>query len=113
MTEEEIKAVTNQHLTSKRLFKPHDLNFVDVFKDKLLLDIVSNGEKGKGAELLEGKFMDTDKVIKKIISSTKACYKISTFGGRPIIGSVLYFGLQPTLGLFIIILERVHQTRFL
>lgn len=101
LTEEEIKTIVDQYLTSKRLFKPHDLNLVNVSRDKLLLDIVSNG-KGKKEELLEGQFMDTNKMINRIISNTTACYKISTCDKRPIVRSVLYFGLQPTSGLFTI-----------
>ena len=101
MTEEEIKTVVDQYLTSKRLFKPHDPNLVNVSRDKLLLDIVLNRE-GKGGKLLEGKFMDTNEVTDRIVKNTTACYKISTSGRRPIIRSVLYFGFQPTFSLFMV-----------
>jgi hypothetical protein len=94
LTEEEIKTVIDLYLTSKRLFKPHDPNLINVSQDKLLLGIVLNGEEGKRAGLLEGRFMATDKVINKIVSNTKAYYKISTCDRRPIIRSVLYFGPQ-------------------
>ena len=111
MTEEEIKTVVDQYLTSERLFKPRDLSLVNVSREKLLLDIVSNKE-GRGAELVEGKFMDTNKVIKKIINNTTACYKISTCDKRPIIRSVLYFGLEPTFGLFTIAQRRHTKPDF-
>jgi len=52
LTEEKTSAVISidQYLASD---KPHDLNFVNVPQDKLLLDAVLNGEEGKGVELLE------------------------------------------------------------
>jgi len=90
LTEEEIKTITNQYLTSKRLFKPHDPTFVNVAQDKLLLDIVLTGKKGDGAKLLEKRFMNTDEVISRIVNNTKAWYKISTGDKRhPIIRLVL------------------------
>ena len=75
------------------MFKPHDPKFVNVSRDKLLLDIVLNGEGDKEAKLLEEKLMKTDEVINRIIGGTKACYKISAHDRRPIVRSVLDFGL--------------------
>lgn len=111
MTEEEIETVVEQYLRSKRLFKPHDLTLVNVSRDKLLLDIFSNG-KGKKEELLEGQFMGTNKVVSRIIDNTTACYKISTCDKRPIIRSVLHFGLQPTFRLFTITQRRHTEPDF-
>ena len=93
MTEEEVKTAIDQYLTSKRLFKPHDPKFVNVSRDKLLLDIVLSGDGGKEAKLLEERFMKTDEVISRIIGGTKACYKISAHDRHPIVRSVLDFGL--------------------
>ena len=103
MTEEEVKTIIGRYLASKCLFKPHDPKFVNVSRDKLLLDIVLNREGGEEVELLEGNFMKTDEAINRIISGTKACYKISAHDRRPIVKSVLDSGFQPTLGLFGII----------
>ena len=89
MTEEEIKGIINQYLTSKRLFKPHYPEFVNVAQDRLLLDTVLNGKKENKTELLEKKFMHTNEVINRIVNATKACYKISTGDRQPIIRSVL------------------------
>ena len=102
MTEEEIKTVIDQYLMSNCLFKPHDPEFVNVSQDRLLMDIVLNGKEGGGAELLEEKFVGTDELINTIVSSTKAWYKISTGGKKPIIRSVLHFALRPTLRPFMI-----------
>jgi len=85
LTEEEIKTTINQYLTSKRLFKPHDPTLVKVAQDKPLLNILLNGKKGAGGELLEKGFMNTDEVIRRIVNSTKPWYKVSTGNGRPII----------------------------
>jgi len=78
LTEEEIKVTTEEYLVSRHLFKSHDPNLVNVSQDKLLLDIMLNGEEGKGTELLKGKCMETNGVINAIVSDNKACYKIST-----------------------------------
>lgn len=87
MTEEEVKTVVNQYLTSNNLFKPRDSNTVDVSQDRLILDIVSNGREADKADLLQKKFVDVNAVIKKVVNSTKAWYKISTGDRQPIIRS--------------------------
>ena len=93
MTEEEIKSMINQYLTSKRLFKPHYPEFVNVAQDRLLLDTILTGKENR-EELLEKKFMHTNEVINRIVNTTKACYKISTGDGQSIIRSVLRFRLR-------------------
>ena len=87
MTEEEIKSVVNQYLTSNNLLKPRDSNTVDVSQDRLILDIVSNGREADKADLLQKKFVDVNVVIKKVVNTTKAWYKISTGDRQPIIRS--------------------------
>jgi len=101
--EEEIKAIIGQYLTSKSLFKPDDPRLVDVSQDSLLLDIVLNGKKGKGAQLARGKFMETNEVIDGIVNSKKAWYKTPTGNKRPAVRLVLRFRPQPTHRLFQII----------
>lgn len=96
-TEEEVKTIINQYLTSKCLFKPDDPKFVNVAQDRLLLDTVLNGKEGGRAGLLEKKFMNTNEVINRIINSTKSWYKVSTGDKQPIIRLVLRFRHQ-TLG---------------
>ena len=97
LTEEEVKNIVNQYLTSKRLLKTRDKNTINIAQDKLLLDIVSNGKEVDKAKLLEKKSMDVDEVIKKVVGSTKAWYKISTGDRQPVIQSVLHFQLAPEL----------------
>jgi len=83
--------MVNQYITSKRLLKPEDPKFVNVAQDRLLLDTLLNGKESGRAELLENKFMNTDQAISRIISSTKAWYKISNGDREPIIRSVFAF----------------------
>ena len=85
MTEEEIKTIVNQYLTSKRLFKPQDPKFINVAQDRLLLDTVLNGKKAGKEELLENKFMNTNEAINRIVNTTRLWYKISTGDRQPII----------------------------
>ena len=91
MTEEEIKALINQYLESKRLFKPHDRKLVNVARDRLLLNTVFGGKEVNKAELVENEFMNTNEVINRIVNSTTAWYKVSAGGGQPVIRSVLGF----------------------
>ena len=93
MTEDEIKTIINQYITSKRLFKPHDPELVNVAQDRLLLDTVLNGKEVDRAKLLEKKFMGTKEVINGIANSTKPWFKISAGDRQPIIESVLCFWL--------------------
>ena len=83
--------VTNQYLTSKRLFKSQDSQFVNVARDGVLLDTVLCGKGGVRAGLLEERFMNANEVVNRVVNSTKTWHKISTGDGKSIIGSVLRF----------------------
>ena len=83
--------MVSQYITLKHLFKPEDPKFINVTQDRLLLDTVLNGKEAGRAELLENKFMNTNEAISRIVSSTKAWYKISNGDRQPIIRSALGF----------------------
>lgn len=92
MTEEEVRTLTDQYLVSKRLFKLRDPEFVDLARDRLLMDTVLCGKGGVRAGLLKERFMNVNEVINRVVNSTKPWYKISTGDGRLIVtGSVLRF----------------------
>ena len=91
MTEEDIKTIIGQYLTLKSLFNPDDPRLVNVSQDSLLLDILSNGNGGKGAQLVGGKFIKTGEVISRIVNSKRAWEKVSTGDKLPVVGSVLRF----------------------
>lgn len=91
MTEEEIRAIVGQYLTSKSLFNPDNPEFVNVSRDGLLRDIVLNGRKDKETEPSGKTFMKVDEVINRVVNKTKVWYRISTGNEHPIIGSVLRF----------------------
>jgi len=52
------------------------------------LDTVFNGKKVGRAELLEGKFMNTNQAINRIVGNMEMWYKISNGDKEPIIRSV-------------------------
>ena len=90
MTEEEVRALTNRYLESKCLFKLRGPEFVNVARDRLLMDTVLCGKGGVRAGLVKERFMNTNEVINRIFNSTKPWYKISTGDGQPfIMGLVL------------------------
>lgn len=92
-TEDDIKTITTQYLASKHLLKPRDQDSVNVTKDKLLLDILSNGKKADRIKLLEKRFMDINDVVQQVFRSTKPWYEISTGGGQPIVRSAFHSSL--------------------
>ena len=95
MTEEEVKMLTNQYLTSKRLFKLRGPEFVNVARDRLLMDTVLCGKGGVRAGLLKERFMNTNEVTNRIVNSTEPWYKIYTGDGQLIaIGLVVCFWLR-------------------
>lgn len=94
MPVEEVKKVTNQYLMSKHLFKPRDPKFVNLAKDRLLLDTVLCGKGGVRAGILEEKFMNTNEVINRVVNGTKTWHKITTGDGQTIIGLVPRFWLR-------------------
>jgi hypothetical protein len=90
MMVEEIKAIIDKYLTSRKLFNPDDQSFVNVALDKFILNIVTNRKESKRVELLKRKFMGTNEVIRSVINSATQWYKLSYGNRKPIIRSAIH-----------------------